>query len=195
MEGMRRFSRRTFVAWVGGASAGFYLFGRVPGTSVPVASPRSRRHPGPDRHREVPDCHARPAGHAEGRDDRPAWRKERRLLRDLDGQFQRSCPLGCPRRPYGDTGRSAREQPRVPPHALTLRSRRGNRPVQVKWINDLKGGGGAFLPHLLPVDPTLHWANPPGGTTGRDMRPEFEETPARTRAPSRYSRPRRGRGR
>ena len=34
---MRRFSRRTFVAWVGGASAGFYLFGRLPGVSAPVA--------------------------------------------------------------------------------------------------------------------------------------------------------------
>ena len=37
MEEMRRFSRRTFVAWVGGASAGFYLFGRLPGVSAPVA--------------------------------------------------------------------------------------------------------------------------------------------------------------
>ena len=32
METSLRFSRRTFVAWVGGASAGFYLFGRLPGT-------------------------------------------------------------------------------------------------------------------------------------------------------------------
>ena len=37
MEGYQRFSRRTFVAWVGGASAGFYLFGRLPGMSAPVA--------------------------------------------------------------------------------------------------------------------------------------------------------------
>ena len=37
METMPRFSRRTFVAWVGGASAGFYLFGRLPGMSAPVA--------------------------------------------------------------------------------------------------------------------------------------------------------------
>jgi hypothetical protein len=27
---------------------------------------------------------------------------------------------------------------------------------------------GDFLPHLLPVDQTLHWANPPGGIGGRD---------------------------
>ena len=32
-----RLSRRMFVAWVGGASAGFYLFGRLPGMSAPVA--------------------------------------------------------------------------------------------------------------------------------------------------------------
>jgi spore coat protein A len=47
------------------------------------------------------------------------------------------------------------------------------RPVRVKWINDLKKPNGEFLPHLLPVDPTLHWANPPGGTAGRDDRPDF----------------------
>ncbi|OGO53668.1 MAG: bilirubin oxidase [Chloroflexi bacterium RBG_16_72_14] len=51
------------------------------------------------------------------------------------------------------------------------------RPVQVKWINELVDADGNYLPHLLPVDPTLHWANPPGGIDGRDMRPEFAETP------------------
>jgi spore coat protein A, manganese oxidase len=52
-----------------------------------------------------------------------------------------------------------------------------HRPVRIKWINDLVDGAGNFLPHLLPVDPTLHWANPPGGTDGRDSRPTFTETP------------------
>jgi spore coat protein A, manganese oxidase len=42
------------------------------------------------------------------------------------------------------------------------------RPVRVKWINGLVDGHGDFLPHLLPVDQTLHWANPPGGPHGRD---------------------------
>ena len=37
METTRQFSRRTFVAWVGGASAGFYLFGRLSGMSTPTA--------------------------------------------------------------------------------------------------------------------------------------------------------------
>jgi hypothetical protein len=46
-----------------------------------------------------------------------------------------------------------------PPHA--------NR--RVKWVNQLVDRRGNYLPHLLPVDQTLHWANPPAGVTGRDM--------------------------
>ena len=52
-----------------------------------------------------------------------------------------------------------------------------DKPVCVKWINELVDGSGNYLPHLLPVDPTLHWANPPGGMDGRDTRPTFTETP------------------
>lgn len=52
------------------------------------------------------------------------------------------------------------------------------KPVRIKWINDLKDEDGNYLPHLLTVDPTLHWANPPGGVDGRDRRPKFTgETP------------------
>jgi spore coat protein A, manganese oxidase len=47
------------------------------------------------------------------------------------------------------------------------------KPVIVKWINELVDENGNYLSHLLPVDPTLHWANPPGGMTGRDTRPDF----------------------
>jgi len=32
--------------------------------------------------------------------------------------------------------------------------------IRVKWINDLRDSSGKYLPHLLPVDQTLHWANP-----------------------------------
>jgi len=42
------------------------------------------------------------------------------------------------------------------------------KPVRVKWINDLVDANGNYLPHLLPVDQTLHWANPPGGIGGTD---------------------------
>jgi len=45
-----------------------------------------------------------------------------------------------------------------------------NRPVRVKWINQLVDASGQALPHLLPVDQTLHWANPPGGADHRDSR-------------------------
>jgi spore coat protein A len=36
-------------------------------------------------------------------------------------------------------------------------------PVDVRWINDLVDESGNYLPHLIPVDQTLHWANPPAG--------------------------------
>ncbi len=58
-----------------------------------------------------------------------------------------------------------------------------NRPVRVKWINELVDPEGNYLPHLLPVDPTLHWANPPGGLSGRDTRPTFSTTPGRYSGP------------
>jgi FtsP/CotA-like multicopper oxidase with cupredoxin domain len=60
--------------------------------------------------------------------------------------------------------------------SLTIEARAG-KPVRIKWINELVDADGSYLPHLLPVDPTLHWANPPGGIEGRDMRPSFESTP------------------
>jgi FtsP/CotA-like multicopper oxidase with cupredoxin domain len=62
-----------------------------------------------------------------------------------------------------------------------------NRPVRVKWINELRADptdpSSPYLPHLLPVDPTLHWANPPGGVEGRDARPTFDATPGRYTGP------------
>ena len=51
--------------------------------------------------------------------------------------------------------------------AFTIEAAWG-RPARVKWINDLVKPNGEFRPHLLPVDQTLHWANPPGGAQGRD---------------------------
>jgi FtsP/CotA-like multicopper oxidase with cupredoxin domain len=41
-------------------------------------------------------------------------------------------------------------------------------PVRVKWMNQLVDANGNYLPHLLPIDQTLHWANPPGGPGRRD---------------------------
>jgi FtsP/CotA-like multicopper oxidase with cupredoxin domain len=53
-------------------------------------------------------------------------------------------------------------------------------PVQVKWVNDLVDADGNYLPHLLSVDQTLHWANPPGECAGdhhgMDMEPAMPRT-------------------
>jgi spore coat protein A, manganese oxidase len=46
--------------------------------------------------------------------------------------------------------------------ALTIEAR-VDRPVRVKWINGLVDENGDYLPHLLPVDQTVHWANPAAG--------------------------------
>ncbi len=61
---------------------------------------------------------------------------------------------------------------------------RWQRPVRVKWVNDLRDPvTGRFRPHLFAVDPTLHWANPAGGNDGRDSRPSFNDTPTAYRGP------------
>jgi len=57
-----------------------------------------------------------------------------------------------------------------------------NRPVRVTWANQLTSNG-RFVPHLFPVDQTLHWANPPGGNAGRDSHPTFTSTPGPYRGP------------
>ena len=66
--------------------------------------------------------------------------------------------------------------------SLTIEAKHG-RPTVIKWINGLVDSNGDYLSHLLPVDPTLHWANPPQGNdpaygTGQtDSRPTFTSTP------------------
>ena len=66
--------------------------------------------------------------------------------------------------------------------ALTIEARVGH-PVEVTWVNGLEGRSGRYLPHLLPVDPTLHWANPGGGEEHRDGHGMFDETPGPYRGP------------
>ena len=60
--------------------------------------------------------------------------------------------------------------------SLTIEAKAG-KPTIIKWVNELVDADGNYLPHLLTVDPTLHWANPPGGAAGRDTRPTFTQTP------------------
>ena len=53
--------------------------------------------------------------------------------------------------------------------AFTIEATAG-RATQITWVNELIDARGRYLSHLLPVDQTLHWANPPGGVAMRDYR-------------------------
>jgi bilirubin oxidase len=61
---------------------------------------------------------------------------------------------------------------------------RANRPVRVQWINDLEDGAGTYLPHLLPIDQTLHWANP-----AQDCRDGMKMTDCRGTSQAPYTGP------
>jgi FtsP/CotA-like multicopper oxidase with cupredoxin domain len=187
MTTMRRFSRRTFIAWVGGASAGFYLFGRLPGTRTPVALAQV---PGGTLDLDTVDKFVTPllippvmpkAGTIVRRGAEIDYYEI--SMRQLEQQI---LPAGLPETTVWGYGavKSASPTGLLLHHApsLTIEAR-VNRPVRVKWINELVDADGTYLPHLLPVDPTLHWANPPGGTKRRDTRPIFSETPGRYTGP------------
>jgi len=51
------------------------------------------------------------------------------------------------------------------------------KPVVVKWVNGLVDGSGNFLPHILPVDQTLHWANPVGPRDAHGTSQDFYTGP------------------
>ncbi|HWS13007.1 MAG TPA: multicopper oxidase [Rhodocyclaceae bacterium] len=54
---------------------------------------------------------------------------------------------------YGATG----QPPVYPGRSFVVQQ---GKPISVKWVNALAGADGAPLPHLLPVDRTLAWADP-----------------------------------
>jgi spore coat protein A, manganese oxidase len=182
METMRRYSRRTFVAWVGGASAGFYLFGRLPGTSAPIALaqiPGGTLDPN-DVDKFVTPMLIPPVMPRAGTITQPGGKPIDYYEISMKQIEQQILPPSLPVTTVWGYGAKAAESKRgllihnAP--SLTIEAM-WNRPVRVKWINELVDATGNFLPHLLPVDPTLHWANPPGGTAGRDTRPDFDMTP------------------
>jgi spore coat protein A len=79
---------------------------------------------------------------------------------------------------YGATGNAATFH--YPSNTIEARV---DRQVRVTWSNELMTSAGSFRPHLLTIDQTLHWANPPGGINGRDSRPVFATTPGPYRGP------------
>jgi len=82
-------------------------------------------------------------------------------------QFQQQIlPPSLPRTTVWSYG--ARNAPATLNYPAFTIEAKWQRPVRVKWFNQLVDANGNYLPHLLPVDQTLHWANPPGGLAGRD---------------------------
>jgi FtsP/CotA-like multicopper oxidase with cupredoxin domain len=185
---MRRFSRRTFIAWVGGAGAGFYLFGRLPGMSAPAALaqiPGGTLDPN-DVSKYVTAMLIPPVMPRAAVITAPGGKPVDYYEISMRQFAEQILPVGMPQTTvWGYGGKAAQSNRGLLIHhapSLTIEAT-VNRPVRIKWINELLDANGHFLPHLLPVDPTLHWANPPGGTSGRDSRPTFTETPERYTGP------------
>jgi FtsP/CotA-like multicopper oxidase with cupredoxin domain len=179
MKKSLQFSRRTFVAWVGGAGAGFYLFGRVPGASAPqalAAIPGGTLDPG-----HVPKYMTPllipPVMPRAATLTMPGGKPADYYEISMRQFAQQILPAGMPTTTVWGYGAvksaSARGLLLHNAPSLTIESM-WKRPVRIKWINELVDADGNYLPHLLPVDQTLHWANPPGE---RDMRPTFTTTP------------------
>lgn len=179
-------SRRTFIRAAGAGGLGFVLFSRMPDgvaralapvpgrvieaaaipkfvTELPIPTVMPRSHVAGNGAEEV-DCYAI-------------------SLRQL---CQQILPEGLPRTTvwgYGPDRLGTRADAGEHHAPSATIEARWERPVRITWTNALVDGHGHYLPHLLPVDPTLLWANPPGGVTGRDSRPEFSATPGSYRGP------------
>jgi FtsP/CotA-like multicopper oxidase with cupredoxin domain len=183
----RPISRRAFIAAVGGTGLGFALYAvlpdgtsvalvDVPGGTLPLTSVPKFQTP-----LLIPPVMPK-AGSIVARGGKNVDYYEISMR-----QFsQQILPEGLPATTVWGYGAVASERKgglllhNAP--SLTIEAR-WDRPVRVKWINELVDEHGNHLPHLLPVDPTLHWANPPGGEDDRDSRPSFDLTPGAYRGP------------
>ena len=94
---------------------------------------------------------------------------------------QQVLPPGCPSTTVWGYG--SPDHPWTFSYPACTVEARVDRPVRITWANELVDANGRFLPHLLPVDPTLHWANPGGGTVGRDRHVAYTSTPGRYTGP------------
>lgn len=184
---VRPLTRRAFIRAVGGAGAGFALYAYLPSGILSAVA-------------DVPGGDLAPASVPKYQTPLliPPVMPRTEIIRVAGGkpidyyeismeQFaQQVLPAGLPATQvwgYGAvTSRTKRGLLAHHAPSLTIEAQWG-RPARVKWINGLVDAAGGYLPHLLPVDPTLHWANPPGGPEGRDHRPHFESTPGRYTGP------------
>ena len=181
METMRQFSRRTFVAWVGGAGAGFYLFGRLPGMSATTALaqiPGRDARSGDVRKFVTPMLIPPVMPRAETITQRGGKNVDYYEI-SMKQITQQILPAGLPATTVWGYGAKAAQSNRgllihnAP--SLTIEAM-WKRPVRVKWINELVDANGNYLPHLLPVDPTLHWANPPAARAIATCDRHFNDT-------------------
>ncbi|WP_240646082.1 multicopper oxidase family protein [Georgenia sp. SYP-B2076] len=180
---MAPMSRRT-VLRAGGAGFGLYLLTVTAGRPVAVGVPRSASLPGGTLDPEgIPKFRAPlvvpPAMPRAGTVRTRGGREIDHYVVAARPLVQQVLPDGLPPTPvwgYGPVGPQIRglASHRTPGPTIEMEA---GRPVQVTWVNGLVDDEGRYLPHLLPVDPTLHWANPPGGVDGRDARPHLTQTP------------------
>jgi FtsP/CotA-like multicopper oxidase with cupredoxin domain len=185
--GRRPLSRRTFIKAVGGTGVGFVLYAYLPGgTKVALADVPGGTLDPADVPKYLTPMLIPPvmprAGTLTVKGGKPVDYYEisiRQFLQQiLPAQLPATTVWGYGAlKAQGKKGLLVHNAP-----SLTIEAMH-DRPVRVKWVNELVDADGDYLPHLLPVDPTLHWANPPGGVTGRDMRPDFSETPGRYTGP------------
>src|SRR4029453_487696 len=178
-------TRRGFIKFVGGS--GFVLFAQGPGglRRVLAAIPGGTLHPGSVSKYLTsllipPVMPKAPSGQGKVG---PGIHSYEIAYRQVTQQILPPLLPATKVWAYGPAKAKGRAADRIT-HApsLTIEAIQG-RPVRIKWINELVDANGNYLTHLLPVDPTLHWANPPGGTTGRDTRPTFTSTPGRYTGP------------
>ena len=74
---------------------------------------------------------------------------------------QQMLPAGMPKTTVWGYGSATEPNAVFYAPSLTIEATT-DRPVRVKWINDLIDENGNYQPHLLTVDQNLHWANPNG---------------------------------
>jgi spore coat protein A, manganese oxidase len=181
-EGMRGLTRRRFLAygagigggllipagasWARARTASAFSTPTLPGANIPKFRDPLRILPAMPRNSRVTDSSGTSID----------------VYQIASARFrQQVLPSGMPSTTvfgYGVPGQSGSF--RWPANTIEARFRT---PVRVRWINHLVDSNNAFIPHILPVDPTLHWANPPGGPNGVDTTPTFTSTPGPYRGP------------
>ena len=146
-------------------AAGLALRGR-PGVRAARCRRRARSALDPEVRRAAGD----PAGHAAHAQTPGRWRQEPSTTTRsrCASSGSRSCRRAMGLEPTTVWSYGSVNHPDTFNYPAFTIEADWRRPVRVKWINELVEPNGNFLPHLLPVDQTLHWANPPGGAQGRD---------------------------